>query len=445
MDHDLLTPDVVGLWEDAHTDYGPRPRFRTAPAGLVAGDAEWRTHLAEETPNGWLLRGGSLLETLATGSPIYLMHTTTYLKEMRASRQLYQAAGCLVGALYCALLTPEPPGLRPHNLGAWLLANKPHTHTVVFEVAPGGPVAPLGIDYLQLGRVHLHTYRQHRALLTPAEDEPLRREAVERIRRAAPVLDMLLAAARRCTPADRILDQVAAAVPLVPFLGYLYFETVSEYLMLHSTSLATKACAQTGELNNHLYKHLAFSAVDSMGQLFDLALFHPDQDRLLELVGQIEPDLVDGVADYVGQRLPHLFACAVLDPIGDATTVIFAGTDFDTLARTAPGLLGQMLFRLLRASPRYPQLFPLVEQAKATAASSFWTARGIATPFNGVIPKGEIGLNLAWPAGVRAWTAEVCERGLLHPVEEFGVTLVPRLADLRDTALGRARFARTTT
>ncbi|MDA0643107.1 MULTISPECIES: hypothetical protein [Nonomuraea] len=57
-----------------------------------------------------------------------------------------------------------------------------------------------------------------------------------------------------------------------------------------------------------------------------------------------------------------------------------------------------------------------------------------------MIPKGEIGLNLAWPTGARVWTAEVVG-GLLHPVEELALTLVPRLSDLRDTALCRARFA----
>lgn len=440
-----MLPNPDPAWDHAHTDYSPRRHPRPAPRGLAENEATWRSRL-EETPNGWLLGAGSLLETLASGRPIYLMHTTTYLEAIRASRQLYQAAGCLVGALYCAPLTGEAAGLRPHNLGAWLLETKTDTRTVVFEVIPNGPVTAKGVDYLRLGDVHLRTYLAHRAFLTAAEDDQLRDAVVGRVRRVTRFLDILLAGA--CTvylPEVPFLDQLAAAVPVVPFLGYLYFEVVAEYLMLHSTSPQTKTCAQAGEMNNRLYKQLAFAAVDTMGHLFDLALFRPDHDRLQHLIGQIEPGLVTGVADYTRRRLPHLFTCVALAPSQDATTVTFHDVTFDDLVQAAPGLLGQMIFRQLRTSPRYPQLFPIFEQAKATGASAYWNSHGIPTPFNGVIPKGEIGLNLAWPTGARAWVAERCERGLLHPTEELEVTFVPRLADLRETALGRARFPITAT
>jgi hypothetical protein len=446
MDHDVSTlaapPAVDPVWEDAHTDYSPGHQPRPVPCGLAADDVQWRSYLQQHTPNGWLLRAGSLLETLASGRPIYLMHTTAYLEAIRASGQIYQAPGCMVGALYCVLLTSGPSGLRPHNLGAWLLANKSHRDLLVIEVDPGGPVPAKGIDYLRLGNVHLAAYQDQRAFLTPAEDDQLRREAVQRVRQAAPVLDMLLAvAAGGDTPPDRFLNELVGAVPLVPFLGYLYFEAVSEYLMLHSTSPRTRACADAGEMNTLLSKDLAFAAVDSMGELFDLALFRPGHERLRELIGQVEPGLVDGAAEYVRRRLAHLFACVALAPSQDAAAVSFGQATFDMLAHTAPGLLGQMLFRMIRANPRYPQLYPVFEQTKATGVSAYWNARRIPAPFNGVIPKGEIGLNMAWPAGARVWTAETCQQGMLHPADELALTLVPRLSDLRDTALGRSRFA----
>lgn len=58
--------------------------------------------------------------------------------------------------------------------------------------------------------------------------------------------------------------------------------------------------------------------------------------------------------------------------------------------------------------------------------------------FSGVIPKGEIGVTPAWPAGPTVWTVETCERGLLHPVEQLDVIFVPRLTDLYLTAIGHA-------
>ena len=425
-------------WEDAHTDYTSTV-MRPGPAGLAESEADWRLRLEHRTPGGWLLRGNAMTQTLASGHPIHLMHTTPALDAIRASGQLYASTGCLVAALYCAPLTPEPAGLRPHNLGSYLLETKKHTQTLVLEITPGAPVPAKGIDYLRLGGIHLRTYLQHRSFLTPAEDAQLRQAALGRVRAAAPFLDVLLANATGArTPEAEFVDRLASAVKVFPFLGYLYFEVLSEYLMLHSTTLETKAYAQAGEMNNRLYKRLAFSAVEGMDKLFDLARFHPGHDRLVELVGQIEPGLAPRVAEYARDRLSHLFAALALDPSQDAASFTFRDSDFDALAVTAPSLLGQAVFREMRIIERYPQLYLAFEHAKALEAWGYWNSQGIATPFNGFLPKGEIGVNPAYPgSGCTVWVAETCEQGLLHPVHQLDVVCVPRLAELSMTAMRR--------
>lgn len=239
---------------------------------------------------------------------------------------------------------------------------------------------------------------------------------LDRLRAAAPFLDTLLTnAAGTPTPDAEFIDQLAATVPAFPFLGYLYFEVLSEYLMLNSTTAETKAYAQLGEMNNRLYKRLAFSAVQGMDQLFDLSRFYPGHERLLQLVGQIEPGLTADVANFTRQRLSHLFANVALAPGQDAASFTFQDADFDTLAATAPHLLGQLLFREMRITDRYPQLYLAFEQAKALEAWDYWNTEGIPTPFNGTIPKGEIGINTAYPrSGYTVWTAETCERGFYY-------------------------------
>ncbi|HEY9374968.1 hypothetical protein [Streptomyces sp.] len=88
----------------------------------------------------------------------------------------------------------------------------------------------------RLGRFHLNAYQQHRSFLTDAEDTRLSERAHHQIRTVAPFLDTLLANAtgKRSTP-EHFLDQLAAAIPGMPFLGYLYFEVLSEYLIPAST------------------------------------------------------------------------------------------------------------------------------------------------------------------------------------------------------------------
>lgn len=424
--------------DDAHTDY-THPRTRPVAAGCTESEDDWRRRLQHDTPGGHLLAHSAMTQTLVGGGPIHLMHTTTAVDAIRSSGQLYASSGCLLAALYCAPLTETPTGLRPHNLGTYLLQTKPHTQTLMIKINPGAPAPAKGIDYLRLGRLHLRTYLDHRSFLTEAEDTRLRGKALHQIRATAPFLDTTLAnATGRRTAPDAFVDQLADAVRTLPFLGYVYFEVLSEYLMLHSTSTETKTYAGAGEMNNLLYKRLAFSAVSGMDKLFDLSRFHPDHQRLYDLIADIEPPLAPGAAQYTRDRLSHLFTALALDPGQDATTFTFRSLDFDSLAQAAPSLLGQTLFREMRILQRYPQLYLAFEQAKALRAWNYWNDRRIATPFNGFLPKGEIGVNPAYPAaGCTVWLVETCERGLLQPVEELDVVFVPRLADLGMTAMRR--------
>ncbi|WP_030459681.1 hypothetical protein [Kitasatospora sp. NRRL B-11411] len=138
------------------------------------------------------------------------------------------------------------------------------------------------------------------------------------------------------------------------------------------------------------------------------------------------------------RRLPHLFGYLALAPAQDAASFTSRDPDFDALAATGPHLLGQLVFREMRIINRYPQLYLAFEQAKALEAWDYWNTAGIPTPFNGTIPKGEIGINPAYPqSSYTVWVAETCERGLLHPVEQLDVAFALRLADLSMTAMRR--------
>ncbi|MFJ6781213.1 hypothetical protein [Streptomyces yangpuensis] len=416
-------------WEHAHTDYTV-PVQRRSPASLADSEGDWRDHLEHSTPNGWLIRNNAMTEALVSGRPLYLLHTTRGIDAIRTSGQVHVSSGCLVGALYCSPLAGQREGLRPHNLGAYLLATKPDTTPVILEVTPDAPIPPKGVDYLHLGAIHLRTYLRYRNFLTPAETDQLDRTVLAGLRAAAAFLDLALRnATGHATPAPDFIDRLADAVRAVPFLGYLYFEVLSEYLMLHSTTPETKTYAQAGELNNWLYKRLAFAAVDGMDQLFDLARFKPRHHCLVQLIEGIEPALSPGVAEYVRQRLSHLLARTGLDPSQDAASVTFQGADLSTIRKTAPGLLGQMVFREIRYMSRYRELYHCFEKSKALEAWDYWNSQGIAAPFNGILPKGEIGISPAYPrASVRMWTAEQDGMGYLHPVEEVMAVVTPHLA-----------------
>ncbi|MFJ8627507.1 hypothetical protein ACIRD3_32360 [Kitasatospora sp. NPDC093550] len=416
-------------WEHAHTDY-TMPAQRRTPTSLAESESDWRDYLETCTPNGWLIRNNAMTEALVSGQPMYLLHTTKDINAIRTSRQLHVSTGCLVGALYCSPLASQREGLRPHNLGSYLMETKPYTKPLVFEVTPDAPIRPKGVDYLHLGAIHLRIYQRYQSFLTPAENDHLDRTVVAGLRAAAVFLDVALHnATGHAAPAHEFIDQLSAAVTHVPFLGYLYFEVLSEYLMLHSTTPESKSYAQVGELNNWLYKRLAFAAVDGMDQLFDLARFNPRHDRLIQLIEGIEPALVPSVSEYVRRRLSHLFARTALHPSQDAASITFQGLDLRTVHEVAPERLGQMVFREIRYMARYRKLYQCFEKAKALEAWDYWNLEGIPTPFNGLLPKGEIGIHPVYPrAPIRVWTAERDDNGYLHPAEEIQADFTPHLA-----------------
>ncbi|MET8298602.1 MULTISPECIES: hypothetical protein [unclassified Streptomyces] len=416
-------------WEHVHTDYTV-PAQRQMPASLAESETDWRHHLETSTPNGWLIRHSAMTEALLSGKPLYLLHTTKDIDAIRTSRQLHVSTGCLVGALYCSPLTSQRQGLRPHNLGTYLMETKPSTKPLVFEITPDAPIRPKGIDYLHLGPIHLRTYLRYQSFLTAAEQEHLDRAVLAGLRSAAAFLDTALRnAAGHTTPAPAFIDMLSDAVTGVPFLGYLYFEVLSEYLMLHSTTPETKTYAQAGELNNRLYKRLAFAAVDGMSQHFDLSRFNPRHHRLIQLIEGIEPALGPDAAEYVRRRLSHLLARTTLHPSQDAGSVTIQGADLATLQKAAPGLIGQMIFREIRYMDRYQHLYHCFEKSKALEAWDYWNNEGIPTPFNGILPKGEIGINPVYPrSSVRVWAAEQDDKGYLHPTQEVRADFTPHLA-----------------
>jgi hypothetical protein len=89
-----------------------------------------------------------------------------------------------------------------------------------------------------------------------------------------------------------------------------------------------------------------------------------------------------------------------------------------------------------RRFKRYSDLYFFFDQQKAVHAWNHWNHMGNSLPFNGTMPKGEIGINPAYPnLDYRVWRAELADDGLLHPVEEVPLRLTPRLVETHDTTM----------
>src|SRR6266851_1189049 len=113
------------LWADAHVFYN----LYNHPTGLRGSEIDncekrWRQRIVEQTPNGSLFRYNALFEFLK-GPRVSMLHVTpnNNFKKCAHFNTIYPSGGCLVGSIYCTILTLEPHDTdryRVHNLGQYI-------------------------------------------------------------------------------------------------------------------------------------------------------------------------------------------------------------------------------------------------------------------------------------------------------------------------------------
>jgi hypothetical protein len=454
------------MWADAHVSYsapaGPAAADRFGP--LAAQAAVWRARLADEAPNGSLLGDNAMFDALRSGKTLHLLHVTHSFDRITRHGSLRPSAGCLVGSLYCAPLTPTAGGLRMHNLAEYIL-NVEAPASLNRSPLPRRCATPLvlevtmpqhafrglvGIDYLRLGAIHLHIYRELEHLLGRGERRELRDAVVTRVRNSVDFLSLAAVIASRPEPAehDAFPRLLSETVPRLPALGYVYFEALSEYLMLYSRADRTRELAERGEFNNWLYKRVLFGGFPGTAGHFDLARFRPSFSRLERLLARIDPGIDAAHARaHLTARISYLAAARFLGP--DAWAVDSwhrVRWEFEHMTAAFGPLLGHLIHRELRRFHRYPDFYHFFDERKAAQAWNYWNLMDITLPFNGTMPKGEIGVNPAYSdLDYRVWRAELGDDALVHPVEEVPVRLTPRLVDTEHTLMrdrGAAAYGR---
>lgn len=452
--------DGYYLWADAHAFFDSPLISSTPDPGDPLGEqsAAWETRLAEGTPNGALLRGNGLFDALTGTGPLYLLHVTHALEEISRHGFLYPSGGCLVGSIYCAPLTADGSGFRMHNLAEYVLTKEAPAFVAKVGL-PGRTPTPLifeinrpqrayrglaGVDYLRLGSIHLSIYTDLEYLLSTAERYELRETVVSRVKNSTTFLALAAAIVYEgadVTPAV-FLELLDETIPRLPILGYLYFEAMAEYLMLHSTSEHTQRLAARGELNNWLYKEMLFATLGMAGK-FDLAKFRPPPAGFETLLKQVDASVhaADARA-YLRDRISYLVAARLFTPGQVPDAWHHTRWEFDGLAANLGPLLGHLIHRELRTFGRYPDFYFYFDQHKALQAWNYWNHMGIFAPFNGTIPKGEVGINPAYPdLKYRVWRAEQDDLGRVHPIEQQNLTIAPRLVDVKYTLMRNNKWS----
>jgi hypothetical protein len=445
---------LIEKWSRAHASFneveGVLDKGRSLPGGI------YRTFFDQalrESPNGRLYRDSSFLNDLGRGEKVRLGHVTYRLDEIRQSGTVYASGGCLVGSTYCfPFARATGSESRFHNLGEYIYREETAGRStttpdvLMFEVdLTAQPHSNLlGLDYLKLGEIHYDLFADLSYLLSPREMFDLKHGVERRVISALPFLKLCNEAwlgESRLEPGV-FFRTLCETVPRLPVLGYLYFEAVSEYLMLYANCPEAARCLERGEFYNVPYKRLAYGLYPEYKNNFRLTDFNPTLETLtayLQGSGFIRNFATDHFTEHIVRKMVNLVNRLLISDEGAKCVAANQTWNLERMASVMKPLLGHMIHRELRSFERYHDFYFYYDQMKALQAWNYWNHMGIAVPFNGVFPKGEVGLNPANPElAVRSFRCQVRsgEDGLYaEPVEELNLRFVPRLVDLKYTLM----------
>lgn len=452
----MLPTDKFSEWADGHVFYNMylHNPSQNSPKWLLEENA-WRVRMSEAL-NGHLLTKNAFFDDIKNSEKIYLAHTTSSLDKVLETKSIFSSGGCLIGSIYCTPLSKEGDKFRMHNLGKYIVDTEApiiyknidgkKIDTIIFEITlPDHTKNNLvGIDYLRLGEVHYSIYKELEYLLSSKERYDLHNIITNDVKNS---IDFLSLCNNYYTSGNKVdkrifFETFHNTVKFLPILGYLYFEAVSEYLMLYQDNEEAKKYAKLGEFYNPSYKDLMYSLQPLLKKNYKLSYFNPSIDDLASYI--IERKIfsnfdLEQMTDYLSERLVFWVNTRLFNTDKKIVDWRKFRWDFDNLVENAKPLVGNLIHRELRNFGRYPSFYFYFDQTKALQIWNYWNHMDVIVPFNGVFPKGEIGINPAYPdLEYKVYVGKVFnENGLTYIKQEneIEVDIVPKLVDLRFTVM----------
>lgn len=451
--------DIISSWADAHVFYNMYLHKQGQNGSKYERDEYmWRKRIVTETPNGHLVVKNSFFENLIKSKKVYLAHITYNLDSILKNRRIFSSSGCLMGSIYCSPLVLEAGRLRLHNLGVYITeheasmmienkSGKERPEILLFEVNVDKNIHNnlIGIDYLRMGEVHYSIYKQLEYLLSYKERFELHKLILLKMKQSLDYLSLCSESHHSEGKVDPnyFLNVFVANIQFLPILGYLYFEAISEYLMLFQDNKEAKKYADVGELYNPTYKELMYALRPKLRQNFKLSDFQPTINSVINYLDHKDVFTKfnkNHFKDWLTKRLIYLTNARLFGNCKQNNIDwCHFHWDFENLAEFAKPLLGHLIHRELRNFGRYPSFYFYFDQTKALQGWNYWNHMDIEIPFNGVMPKGEVGINPALPdltyKVFRGKYIKGKDFRYVEPIKELKISIEPKLVDLRYSSM----------
>lgn len=385
---------------------------------------------------------------------INLLHITTNIEPIQESKFLYASGGCLVGSVYCTPLFPTKDNknaFKMHNLGAYYyekealealkfslpnekeenLKNKITCLVIKLKRRRYDNNSPLlGVNYLKLGNVHKNIFEKYKYLLSDKEVTDLNEKIDANILTANDFFNDCYQNSNTSI-SDTFFNDFLNIIndKSLPIFGYIYFEAVCNCIVqLQDDFLSTQYKTQ-GEIFNWNYKNVMFDLFPDFLGNFKLSDFNPDLEKLCNaIIGR----------SFIYSFDKTTFKSLLYKKIVEYINLYLLDTRYSNdIQRFHNPLKGHLIHRELRNFERYPDFYFYYDQQKALEIWNYWNKNKILIPFNGVMAKGEVGINPAYINNVDYTVYEVGE--VKKENNDFVVTLgnkteitiPPRLVDIK--------------
>ncbi len=420
---------------------------------LNSNEAKWKKLLVS-SPHGQLLTDNSFFQELQK-EYVNLLHITTKLDDILRTRSLYSSGGCLVGSIYCTPLYSHDDKLHLSNLGDYIMnyeskmslggscSDQTVTPLIIkVKNAKQGNPSILGVNYTKLGHIHFDIYTELKYLLSKKEQFELESDIVSRIQKNVKFLRLckLVDKGSFSMSSNEFISEMLKAIEGIPYLGYVYFEVISEYLMLFSYDVRSIECHKHGELNNYGYKNLVFNLCPNLLQNFNLGTFAPSlmdlEKKIDELTskGEIKIDF-KYFSNWLIKRVSYFVTNDLFNNCNSCVDWSNLVWEYSSLSKCFRPLIGHMIHRLLRNFNRSEDFYYYFDQTKALQVWNFWNHQDILFPFNGIIPKCEVGINPAYNnLEYEVWLGHYDqEKNIVVPDKLLDVDISPRMVDLKNS------------
>lgn len=447
----------LNTWSDAHIFYD---FYANKKIGEDNNEYQWRHDVLKNSPHGKLLIKNSFFDNIKKSKKIYLAHVTPNFHNIQKDNILYPSSGCLVGSIYCTPVLKEGNRLRVHNLGQFILEKEMPLFSKFMKKSMLRPIETLlieiglpnkhktnliGIDYLRLGDIHYRAFKKLEHLLSIEEKKKLEEICINRIKIAFPYLytcNQLYFSQNKLNQSD-FLEMFLKNIEHLPILGYFYFEIISEYIMLYQDNKSSFFFNSLGEFYSPSYKELVFSLCPNLSNHFSLSQFKP---TLKEIINYIKKNKIfysldtNHLFSYLTKRLIFLTNARFFNNNIKYLDWKKPKLSFSELSNYMNSLLGHLIHRELRSFGRYPHFYFYFDQQKALEIWNYWNYMNIIIPFNGIIPKGEIGINPAYPElKYKIYSTKTyIDSGkiFIEPKKKQNIEIVPKLVDPKFTIMG---------